>query len=95
MISRTYFLIRNHFPPNFVFYGSHGSTVWKNEKFSLTEKIFREINFLGTSLAKPLISRNFCYKTVAVKRNFHTVYPQCGKTRNSLSLKKNIVKSTV
>ena len=34
----------------------------KNDKLSLTEKIFREINSLVTSLVKPLVSRNFCQK---------------------------------
>ena len=29
----------------------HGS-VWKNEKFTLTEKIFRQINYLVISLVK-------------------------------------------
>ena len=32
------------------------TAVWKNEKISLSEKIFRNIN----SLVKPLLSRNFC-----------------------------------
>ena len=41
---------------------SHSVTVWKNAKFSLTKRIFREINSLVTSLVKPLISRNFCQK---------------------------------
>ena len=39
-------------------------TVWKNEKFSLTKKIFRQINSLVTYLVKPLLSRNFCSKSV-------------------------------
>ena len=37
-------------------------TVWKNEKFSLTEKKFRQINYLVISLVKPLLSRNFFEK---------------------------------
>ena len=56
--------------PNFHF------TVWKNEKFSLTKKIFRQINslVLVTYLVKPLLSRNFCQKCMRVNfRNFHTV----------------------
>ena len=49
-------------------------TAWKNEKFSLTEKIFREINSLVTFLVKMLLSRNFCQKCVRVNfRYFHTV----------------------
>ena len=38
-------------------------TVWKNEKFFLTEKKFREINSLVTSSVKLLVSRNFCQKS--------------------------------
>ena len=34
------------------------STVWKNDKFSLTEKN----RYLETSLAQKLLSRNFCQK---------------------------------
>ena len=59
-------------------------TVLKIEKFSLTWKIFRQIN----SLVKPLLSRNFCQKCMRERIpvfNFHTVYTHCGKTRNSLS----------
>ena len=39
-------------------------TLWKSEKLSLTEKIFREINSLNfiSALVNPLISRNFCQK---------------------------------
>ena len=44
-------------------------TVWKNEKFSLTEKIFRENNSLATSLVKTLLSRS----VIENFRNFHTV----------------------
>ena len=40
------------------------SQVWKNKKLFLTEKIFREINSLVTSLVKTLVSRNFCQKRV-------------------------------
>ena len=47
----------------------HGSTVWKFRKFSRTKKIFREINSLVTYLVKPLLSRNFCQKSV--RENFH------------------------
>ena len=35
------------------------SAVWKNERISLTKKIFRQINFLVISLVKKLLSRNF------------------------------------
>ena len=37
-------------------------TVWKNEKLSLTWKIFRQINSLVTYLIISLLSRNFCQK---------------------------------
>ena len=53
---------------------TYSVTVWKNKKFSLNEKIFREISYLVTSLVKPLFSRNFCQKSVRENfRNFHTV----------------------
>ena len=49
-------------------------TLWKFRKFTLTEKIFREITYLVISLVKLLLSRNFCQKRVRVNcRNFHTV----------------------
>ena len=41
-------------------------TVWKNDKFSLTKKIFRQINSLVLYLVKPLISRNVCQKRIPV-----------------------------
>ena len=48
-------------------------TVWNNEKFTITEKKFRQINYLVISLVKPLLSRNFCQKYVRVIfRNFYT-----------------------
>ena len=49
-------------------------------KFSLIEKIFREINYLVISLVKTLLSRNFCQKGVKDNfRNFHTAqkFPHC------------------
>ena len=55
------------------------ATVWKNEKFSLTEKKFREINSLVFSLVKTLLSRKFCQKSVRESfRNFHTVKVKLG-----------------
>ena len=58
----------------------HFHTVWKNEKFGLTEKIFRQINSLVICLVKPLLSRNFFRKSVRLKfHNFHTVlWSHCG-----------------
>ena len=61
---------------NFSFFHSVCTTVtvWKNGKFSLTEKKFRQINYLVISLVKPLLSRNFCEKSVRENSgNFHTV----------------------
>ena len=50
------------------------NTLWKLRKFTLTEKIFRQITYLVISLVKLLLSRNFCQKCVRVNsRNFHTV----------------------
>ena len=49
------------------------STVWKNEKFTLTQNFSRQINYLVILLVKPLLSRNFCQKRVSFNfRNFHT-----------------------
>ena len=45
--------------------------VWKNDKFSLTEKKIRQINYLVISLVKPLLSRKFCKKSV---REIHCNY---------------------
>ena len=51
-------------------------TVWKNEKFTLTKIIFRQINSLVIYLVNALVSRNFCQKSVRVNfRNFHSVMP--------------------
>ena len=51
-------------------------TLWKLRKFTLTEKIFRQITYLVISLVKLLLSRNFCQKSVRENFcNFHTV--QC------------------
>ena len=44
------------------------SVLWKNEKFGLTEKIFRQINSLVVCLEKPLLSRNFCRKSVEKRK---------------------------
>ena len=47
---------------------------WKNEKFSLTKKIFRQINSLVISLVNTFNSRNFYQKCVRLNlSNFHTV----------------------
>ena len=53
----------------------HTCTVWKNEKFSLTD-FFRQINYLVISLVKLLFSRIFCGKSVRGENfcNFHTVW---------------------
>ena len=57
--------------------------LWKNEKFSLTGKINRQINSLVFWSIKTLFSRNFCQKSVRLNfRNFHTV---CVEKREILS----------
>ena len=72
---------------------SHKLTVWKNEKFGLTEKIFRQINSLVICLVKTLLSRNFCQKSVRLNfYNFHTVklwFCQIFRQNNAL-LKKSL-----
>ena len=74
------------------------TTMCKNEKFGLTKKIFRQINSLVICLVKPLLSRNFCRKSVRLKfHNFHTVHTtQCGNYGNLLPrfFGKNFVKAT-
>ena len=52
-------------------------SVRKNQKSTLTEKIFRQINYLVISIVKPLLSRNFCEKSVRENfYNFHIVAEQ-------------------
>ena len=64
---RKYFVVPNQFKLK----------LWQKGKFSLTEKIFRQINSLVICLVKTLLSRNFfCQKSVRLMfHNFHTV--QC------------------
>ena len=47
-------------------------TVWKNEKFTLTQKISRQINYLVNSLGNALLSRNIFQVRVNFSF-FHTV----------------------
>ena len=57
--------------------------MWKNEKFALTEKIFRQINSLMISLVKMLLSWNFCQRSVRENiRNFHTAVVVCSHRKN-------------
>ena len=65
-------------------------TVWKNEKFTVAQKKFRQINSLVFSIVKTVLSRNFCHKSVRV--NFHNTH--CGNCGNLLShfFDKNFVK---
>ena len=50
------------------------TTLWKNEKFTLTEIFFRQINSLVIYLVNALLSRNFCQKSVRVNFcNYNTV----------------------
>ena len=61
---------------NLSFSSNYHHIVWNNEKFTLTEKIFRQINSLVISLVNTLLSRNFFQKCVRVNfRNYHT---HCG-----------------
>ena len=55
-------------------YENFSLTLWKLQKFTLAEKKFRQINYLVISLVKPLLSRDFCEKSVRENFcNFHTV----------------------
>ena len=64
--------------------------VWKLQKFFLTQKKFRQINYLVISLVKPLLSRNFCEKSVRENFcNFHSCahpYYNCTKISVGCSL---------
>ena len=55
------------------------STVWKNEKYTLTEIFFRQINSLVICLVNALLSRNFSQKSVRVNFRNSTPWYQCGK----------------
>ena len=45
-------------------------------KITLIQKIFRQINYLAIYIAKTLLSRNFCQKSVRANFcNYHTVCP--------------------
>ena len=60
----------------------------KEEKFTLTQKIFRQINSLVISLVKTLLSRNFCQKCVRENfRNFHSVSAQCSQNFQNRNLR--------
>ena len=77
------------FVKSILFHLFHSSLVWKLRKFTVTqcrktrnslsllENFFRQINYLVISLVKPLLSRNFCEKSVRENFcNFHTVVLQ-------------------
>ena len=69
--------------------------MWKNEKFTLTEEKFRQINYLVISLVKPLLSRNLCQKCVGINRsNFHTTYAAAWKLRKFTFTEKIFRQST-
>ena len=53
-----YFLVRLNFLFFHTVHWAH--KVWKNEKSALTEKKFRQIDYLVIVLVKPLLSRIFC-----------------------------------
>ena len=50
--------------------------MWKNEKFTLIEKIFHDINSFVNSLVKMLLSRNFRRK---MGESGFLQFPHCGK----------------
>ena len=77
MISLVKTLLSRNFCQKYVLEisGNFCTTLWKNEKFTLTQKIFRQINYLVILLVKPLFWRNFCQKSVRVNfRLFHSVH---------------------
>ena len=49
-------------------------TLWKNKKLTLTEKIFRQINYLVISLeiVNTLVARNICQNRV--RENFWNIH---------------------
>ena len=51
-----------HFHKIFIEKSDSTITTWKNSKFTLADKIFRQITFSVISLVKMLLSRNFCQK---------------------------------
>ena len=49
--------------------------MWKNEKFTFTEKLSHQMSYKVSFVIKTLFSRNFCQKSVKVNfPNFHTVH---------------------
>ena len=71
------------------------STLWKYKKFTLTEKIFRQITYLVISLVKLLLSRNFCQKCMRGNfRNFHTVPLRYAIMRNQILFLKTIFRQS-
>ena len=65
--------INLQFVMNFIPIQSNSRTVWKNEKFTLTEKRFvKSTRYFVMIISKPLLSRNFCDKRLRARGNFHT-----------------------
>ena len=60
---------------NVSFFHTVSHTLWKNEKFTLTEIFFRQINSLVIYLVNALLSRSFFQKSVRV--NFHSFHTHC------------------
>ena len=65
-------------------------SMWKNEKFTLTNNFFVKLNQLFSNfLVKPLLSRKFFQKSMRVNlRDFHTVFllfPHCKVSFRNLS----------
>ena len=61
--------------------------MWKTRNY-LSQKIFREINSLVTSLVKMLVSRNFCQKSVREKLRKFSFTHFWQKFRESILLKR-------
>ena len=60
-------------------------TVWINEKFTLTKKLFRQINYLVVYLVNPLLSRNFYQNCLWREFPKFPHCAHCGKMKNLLS----------
>ena len=72
LISQNISLVRIKF--SFLHCATYTAIVWKNEKNSLTKRIFRQINSVVVSQLKTLLSQNLCEKCERLSRsNFLTV----------------------
>ena len=64
--------------------------LWKLQNFTLTEKIFRQINHLVIIISSPILAKLYFHEVFAKKemrvnvRNFHTVL--CGKILHTVEI---------